>query len=94
MAKRPRLTEDQQKFVAKRGVDVLWWDAASPIEDGWKGGDTENKTDAVVQLCRTLGFVIRSDSKQVVVGGTTSEDDGWCGETAIPRGCIIRMRKI
>lgn len=70
-----------------RLVRVDWEDASS--EQVWRS----NKLFRVERLqVQSVGFVIRSDKKEMVLAQSLSEVDNMAGTIAIPKGCIRKVR--
>ena len=76
-------------------VVVEWLDSAESCEErsGWLRG----KQTYAPKRIRTIGEVIDSSPVALTVAGTISADgpeDGVLSPLTIPRGCIVRVRKL
>jgi len=65
-------------------VLVEWLDTASPESSNWKDAE-EDTLDGVARV-RSVGYLGYSDNTQVIIIQTVSEDGGFFGELAIPKG--------
>jgi len=71
-----------------RLVRIDWEDASS--DQIWR---SVNKLFRAERLqVQSVGFVIRSDKKEMVLAQSLSEVDNMAGTIAIPRGCIRKVR--
>ena len=73
---------------AMRVVQVDWVDASS--QDRWRGKDKLYESELLE--VRSIGFVIRSNRKEVVLAQSRSELDNVCNTIAIPRYSIRKIR--
>ena len=71
-----------------RLVRVDWDDACS--NDGWRPTDTLDKAERL--KIQSVGFVIRSNKKEMVLAQSLSEIDNVSCTMAIPKGCIRKVR--
>ncbi len=71
-----------------RLVRVDWDDACS--NDRWRAQDALLRTERV--QIRTVGYVIRSNRKEMVLAQSLSEAGNISSTIAIPRSCIRKVR--
>ncbi len=69
-------------------VRVEWDDAAS--NDIWRRKGGLHKEECL--RIRSVGYVIRSTHKEMVLAQSLSESDSVSNTMAIPRGCIRKVR--
>ena len=85
------MTKARRRKAGQRMVEVEWADAAT--QHGW--GDPAEHAARPVPMCRTLGYLIRSDRSGVYVSGTIcTNDNGVADTTRIPRGMVLRVRRV
>ena len=75
-----------------RFVEIHWLDAA--VGDSW--APLHGDPDVIVAECRTRGWIIKEDDRQVVVCATLSTNsdglvDGTNTSIAIPRGMLVKL---
>lgn len=68
-------------------VHVTWQDAASTAR--WT---TERKL--ALTECQTVGWMVAENGTRIVVAAERNEAGGWANMTAIPRGCIVRVKEL
>jgi len=74
-----------------RAVQVDWVDAAT--NNSWR--DTKSLDASETIEIRTLGYLLRSTPKELVVAQSRHEDNYRIGGTlAIPRACVKKIRPI
>ncbi len=69
-------------------VQVDWQDAAG--RSGWR--DIEDYEDMTPVNCRSVGFLVKRNRKEVVIGLTQCEDDSLNQCIVIPVSWILKMR--
>ena len=83
-----------EKLKAGDRVEITWDDATG--DSGWVG---VKEVKWPKMRCRTLGFFIQANELAVMLADSLFEDweeaDGTIGGvTTIPRGMVIRVRKV
>lgn len=68
---------------------VKWQDILS--DSTWVGGNPE-KVKPVI--CVTVGWVVHSSKRKVVMADSKSDDGDWGGITVIPTGVIVEKKRI
>ena len=68
-------------------VFILWDDAEA--DNTWK----DAKERCKVKECKTIGFLLHEDERQVVVTNTLAYDMDISGDIAIPKGMIKEIKK-
>ena len=68
-------------------VFILWDDAEA--DNTWK----DAKERCKVKECKTIGFLLHEDERQVVVTNTLAYDIDISGDIAIPKGMIKEIKK-
>lgn len=71
---------------------MIDWDDATSENAEWK--DTEHDELEMVVRCRSVGWLAGKNARQVTLVQTVTNDAGFTGEINIPRGCIVRMRRL
>jgi len=75
-----------------RLMRVEWMDAAS--NDTWRGPEQIPPDGEACIHMETVGYVLRSSRKEVVLAQTKSETGKVSATMAIPRGSIIKMKAV
>ncbi len=71
---------------------IDWLDTASPESSNWK--DTDDDTLDGVARVRSVGYLAYKDKTQLIIIQTVSDDGGFFGELAIPKGCITKITRL
>lgn len=74
-----------------RRIEVDWEDSGSA--GGWESRKDSAKKD--VLLCRSIGYVIRSDEKCIILSQSQCAVGDRVSDTiTIPRACVKRVRRL
>ena len=68
-------------------VQVIWDDAEAC--NIWR--DIEDACN--IKRCKTIGYLIGEDDKQIKVANTMASDKDISGDWAIPKGMIVEIKK-
>lgn len=79
--KKPQITADY----------IEWSDHVSLDETGWKS--KKDATDLSPTVCKSVGFVVKENSKELVLVSSIA-DDHVDGEVCIIKSCITRRERI
>ena len=83
----------KSKWPLKTLIEVEWVDIASH-NNGWMTIEETLKTIHPA-LCRTVGYLIGSDKLNIRLAMLQTIEDNSIGMTmVIPKGCILKIRKI
>lgn len=71
-------------------VEVYWIDSA--FNRGW--GETQSKVDSMgVATCRTVGYLIGRDKRQIKVALSLADNGESAGDgMSIPAACVTRVK--
>jgi hypothetical protein len=71
-------------------VYIRWADSAGMSESHWRSLDQIPE----IEICHTVGFLIKETEDSVVVLSTISEAGFYTGDIAIYKGCILEREEI
>lgn len=72
-----------------RLVEVKWVDSALNI--GWK---SEYSKETSISQCKTVGYLIKKNKKQLVIAMNINDSGGYSEAMAIPIGCVKSIKKV
>lgn len=75
----------------RKAVYVEWVDS---MAKGGKVWHHENEFEPEDLTCRSLGFIVREDSKSIVIAGHASCADSLAGDINIPKCAITKRRAV
>ena len=78
--------------MKKRGLLIVEWDDISATS-GWKSEDNVDKECNPLRSV-TVGWRMKSDRKTLRVASTRTEDGRCSDVNAIPRGCIVSIKRL
>jgi len=73
-----------------RLIRVDWIDACS--EGDWRSPERFESIESIP--IRTVGYVVRSTEKEMVLAQSLSDSGRVSNTLAIPRGCICKVRRL
>jgi len=72
-----------------KAVEVTFYDVANG--NGWYEFDKKKLKD--IKPLKATGYLVHKDSDWLVLAFTFNKDsEDWCGEFAIPMGCVLNLR--
>ena len=71
-------------------VEVEWDDIAG----GSNWDDTSKDYTNDIIHCKTVGYLLKSNRKTIVVASTISEKDRCCDRTVIPRNVVKSIKRL
>lgn len=73
-------------------VLVEWEDINVPPTAGWV--DRETALSMKPMPCKTVGFLLKRNSRVVITVQNISEDGEYNTVEVIPAGCVIKIRRL
>lgn len=74
-----------------KALYLEWEDSASAAGDAWKSIETRH---ARVVQCRTVGFVIKENSRSITLAGHLTDCEDMSGDLTIPKTAITKRRVV
>ena len=72
-----------------RLVEVKWVDSA--FNQGWR---LKYDSDTSISECKTVGYLIKKNKKQLVIAMNVNDDGGYGEAMAIPIECVKSIKKV
>jgi hypothetical protein len=86
MAEKP-----DHSIVKKKPIVEVWWLDSHGVEQPWHKLADSPSHDA--GACKTVGYLMER-GKYFVVLAQSIGDDEYGGPLSIPRGCIVKIRRL
>jgi hypothetical protein len=86
MAEKP-----DHSIVKKRPIVEVWWLDSHAWERPWIEMDQRPPHSAAA--CKSVGYLIEKDKHFVIVSQSMGDDE-YGGAFSIPRGCIVKIRRL
>lgn len=82
---------DKSWPLTKR-IEIEWIDSCT--HGRWESAEFHRENSSPT-TCRTIGYIVASTPKKVVVAQSMSKDTGGVADTmAIPRSCVLSIKHI
>lgn len=78
--------------MRKRPLIVVEWEDIA-AHTSWIKEDSEPEESDTIH-CVTVGWQIKSNRRTLIIASTRTEDKKCTDRTAIPRGCIRKIRRL
>lgn len=79
------------EYPLNKLMEIEWLDSAT--KGGWNHHDNYQE-EAQTSLCKSVGYVLKDNKDMIVLVQTQSVTQNVTDSIAVPKGCIVKVRKL